>query len=265
MRFFKAELQPGVLLPPQHEFQDKFGGLPWGLPADRWPVCATCGQPLSLLAQLRHHAERLNLGRDCRILHVFQCADWWNTCCHPFEWGSGSSACFILEPEQMGSGLTPLPARVGNAEDPWAWFGHPTTRVTAWVEREESIPAEHWDAYFGERWWEVPFELREAIDFGPKLGGIPFWGNVGTSDHLPAPWRLAVQFPDYISFPAAMPDDFNQMTDECGTTLIKNAWRSEDGSGWDVQWANFATGVGYVYVNDEADPPSCYFTWQRVI
>jgi hypothetical protein len=265
MRIFKPELRPAVLLPPQATLDDKFGGLPWGLPSDRWPVCVACGQPQSLLAQLRHHPDRLDLGRAGRVLHVFQCADWANTGCNPFKWGAGASACFVLEPEELGAGLTPPRGLIGKADDPWAWHGHIAARVASWLEGEDSLPADQHDAYFDrKRWWKVPYEVRDAIDPGAKLGGIPHWGNVGPSDHLPRPWRLAVQMVDDHFFSGPAPEDFLQMTDESGQPLTRSVWESEDGSGWDCRWANFATGIGYVYL-DEANPPAARFTWQRLI
>jgi hypothetical protein len=173
MRFFEPDLRLGVLLPPQAALEDKFGGLPWGLPVTRWPLCAGCGQPQSLLAQLRHHRERLDLGRDGRVLHVFQCADWANTGCSPFEWGRGRSACFVLEPGELRSGLTPPPGAIGDASDEWAWHGHTSARVAARVVKEEAVPAEWRATYFdARRWGEGWEEVEDAISMGTKLGGM---------------------------------------------------------------------------------------------
>src|SRR5262245_15947067 len=96
---FIPDLQLGSLLPPQRGLEDKFGGLPWGLRTDLWPMCRHCGRPQSLLAQLSHDDQRLDLGRDGRVLFVFQC-------CHPpwkrdprecESWSSaaGANACLI--------------------------------------------------------------------------------------------------------------------------------------------------------------------------
>ena len=55
---------------------EKFGGYPEGLPLDRWPACADCGEALSFLVQLDHHLPRLDLGGEGRRAYVFTCQ--WN-------------------------------------------------------------------------------------------------------------------------------------------------------------------------------------------
>jgi hypothetical protein len=52
----------------------------------------------------------------------------------------------------------------------------------------------------------VPSEVKDAlISDGTKLGGIPYWGNCGPADHMPGPWRLAVQMADELVFPGPAP------------------------------------------------------------
>jgi hypothetical protein len=73
MRFFAPVLKLGTNMESQVQLEEKFGGLPWGLPANRWPNCRESGKPQSMIAQLKHHSEPLDLGKDGRVMFVFQC------------------------------------------------------------------------------------------------------------------------------------------------------------------------------------------------
>ncbi len=70
-------LAPGTSAPA---LRAKFGGLPWGVPPQRWPVCRECGHPMSSLAQIpvRGHLDYAGplAGRPDlagKVLHVFTC------------------------------------------------------------------------------------------------------------------------------------------------------------------------------------------------
>jgi hypothetical protein len=52
---------------------DRVGGLPIGLPDERWPHCGLCERPLAFIGQLTHDDERLDLGREGRVLYAFLC------------------------------------------------------------------------------------------------------------------------------------------------------------------------------------------------
>jgi hypothetical protein len=71
---------------------------------------------------------------------------------------------------------------------------------------------------------------------------------------------------DQHSFREPIPPGLRGLTDESGQPLEKNIYAHTDppGDGFDCSWANFATGVGHVYLNGEADPPACCFSWQRI-
>jgi uncharacterized protein YwqG len=162
MRHFVPVLKLGSSLPAQTRLEDKLGGLPWGLPASRWPMCATCGEPQTLLAQLRHHAERLDLGKEGRVLILFQC-NHDPGMCETWSGGSGANACLILEAEELGHGLTPVPTADTTVE--------PEVRVVDWREG-------------------VDDESEPAME--TKLGGIPSW--IQGDDEGPAkPWRWIAQ------------------------------------------------------------------------
>lgn len=156
-------LRRGDQMPDQTGFVDKFGGLPWGLPPDRWPLCHACRKPMILLAQVAHHTGRLELGRDGRTLHVFQC-NHDPGMCETWTAASGANACLILEAEHLVSGLTPLPTPDTSVET--------EVRVVGWTEGDEDA---------------------EEPAMATKFGGLPSWIQ-GDDEGPAAPWRWVAQF-----------------------------------------------------------------------
>ena len=57
----------------EKKLHNKIGGIPWGLPANKWPKCEECQKSQTLIAQFLHHPIVLNLGREGRCLYVFMC------------------------------------------------------------------------------------------------------------------------------------------------------------------------------------------------
>src|SRR5262249_28878341 len=84
-----------------------FGGLPVGLPEEKWPVCSECETPLSFLFQMQHHPERLPLGKEGRILYLFQCENGGE--CSTWELEGGCNQVLILEPEEITATTAPHP------------------------------------------------------------------------------------------------------------------------------------------------------------
>lgn len=87
----------------QSKLEDKFGGIPHGFPVKKWPCCSGCRRPMSLLAQLVHSKERLDLGgrvahsrnrgirKHCHVVDpdeiradraLFEEDNWWESRCH---------------------------------------------------------------------------------------------------------------------------------------------------------------------------------------
>ena len=95
MQYFVPDIRLTAELPPQFNLEEKLGGIPWGLPPDRWPACADCGKPQTLLAQFVHHPMRLDLNREGRCLFVFHCTQ--NPgMCDSWRGGGGANACFVI-------------------------------------------------------------------------------------------------------------------------------------------------------------------------
>lgn len=244
------EFIPGVNSPIH--FEDKFGGLPWGVARERWPRCAHCGSVQSLLTQLRHDPPRLDLGRAGRILYVFQCARWHENGCDSFDPASGANACFVLEPEELCAD--------GPVDSDATRLVHLETRVLSWEWHVETLRAEFAGDYFDPAdWWMVPIDERYAISGATKLDGIPFWGNAGPYYVPTGNWRFVLQLSDYHFIPG----DISEAAAAYLAAMNMPLLRDKSRAGWNCPWANFGQGVGYVFLSEE-EPIKGVFTWQRL-
>jgi hypothetical protein len=142
MQYYKPKLILGVLSPPQRDIQDKFGGLPWGFPPERWPLCAQCGNPMTFLAQFQHYCERLDLGGEGRVLFVFMCnLDPGH--CHTWKMDEGANAVLILEPAELKTGLTQPPSLGERAE-----MVEVEARVVEWITGEDPVSTDQYADFF---------------------------------------------------------------------------------------------------------------------
>src|SRR5215813_8364744 len=91
---FIPRFEVATLQPPQMRLIPKFGGLPWGLPADMWPRCRECSMPMALLAQLPHHGPALE---DQASLLPRSCVTRWMKC-------AGSYGFLTKRSKRVGSG-----------------------------------------------------------------------------------------------------------------------------------------------------------------
>src|SRR5262249_12913455 len=149
-----------------------------------WPLCASCGGPQSLLAQLRHDRGRLDLGREGRVLFVFACNDDTGKC-PTWDRNSGANSCFVLDAVELADGLTLPPVshgfpqrRLDRRLDEQV---HPEWRVTSWRERDDGIP-ESYPGSFGltqgppDGYDDTEYQgYWSAVPQATKLGSVPFW------------------------------------------------------------------------------------------
>jgi hypothetical protein len=165
VQYFVPDIRLTAELPPQFNLEEKLGGIPWGLPPDRWPACADCGKPQTLLAQFVHHPMRLDLNREGRCLFVFHCTQ--NPgMCDSWRGGGGANACFVIEPEDLLSALTPPPAKAATPER--------EARIVQWQEREDGVTAEQGAFFFDD---ERRLDLDEAVreELFPKASCQRVW------------------------------------------------------------------------------------------
>jgi len=233
-------LKLGVLLPAQDRLEDKFGGLPWGFPRERWPKCRHCNAPQSFLAQLSHHSKRLDLGKKGRILHAFQC-DTPETCPN-YEGDSGANAVVFLDAAELQTGITPAP--------------HPEmavyteTRVLEWKER-----------------------ARLSNTETTLTGGEPHWFQ--NEEDPPPPWKFALQMQFSYSFKGRAPsaDELGceVRREKGGKTVVELPKAPKvgapfcvyefDGS-WGVQTQLFGDSLIYLFVRTDGNSPQGWMLTQ---
>lgn len=174
MKYFVPNLEPTEELNSQITFQEKLGGLPFGLPAEMYPICKGCGNPMIFLAQFVHDKNRLDLGKDRRILYIFVCDEGidYDSPCESWDANSGANACFVLESENLADGETKSP----ESKTPVLR----KTLITRWTEFDDEITEEE-SRYFleSQKYDEIVFTefgklLNKTKDY-TKLGGLPYW------------------------------------------------------------------------------------------
>ena len=246
MRYFVPDIRLSIELPLQVSPQDKLGGLPWGLAPSQWPICQGCGKSQSLLAQFGHHPIRLDLGREGRMLSVFQCNHDPGMCL-TWEGGSGGNACFITEPEDLTSGLTPSPSDAPLVEC--------EVQIVEWIEKDDGITEAQAANFFV---WEKLSQLSESeiekVTTSTKLGSVPYW--IQSPDEAPTDgWKFIGQLDSMYSF--LSPPSIKK---SLGITKDREQW---EGRSHCCEGPNFGDGgVGYIFLRNTSTIPEGWFFWQ---
>lgn len=181
MKYFVPNLEPTEELKTQTTFQEKLGGLPFGLPTEMYPICKGCSTPMIFLAQFVNNKNRLDLGKEGRILYIFICdyegIDY--SVCESWDANSGANACFIVEPEILIADETKIP----ESKTPVLR----ETLITGWIELNDDITEEESRCFFEtqkyfletQKYDEIAFtEFAKLLDKTKeytKLGGLPYW------------------------------------------------------------------------------------------
>lgn len=154
-------------LSPDMAAVERLGGQPWGLADEFWPVCTDCKKRQSLLAQLSHHPQRLNLGAEGRMLFVFQCNHNPGKCETWFgSWGA--NACFVLEREQLQGTPFDHPPHAVDPDD------HAVV-ITGWQEFDDGIDEATAKLIVASLDDDVPDEIMDRLSVCTHLGGVPWW------------------------------------------------------------------------------------------
>lgn len=243
MRYFVPDIRVAQENP---NCTERLGGVPWGLPERLWPRCKNCSGPQSLLAQFSHSYGRLDLGREGRVLFVFQC-----NCdpgmCDTWEAFSGANACFVLEPEQLQTGDTPSPT-----DDPPL---DNAVVIVGWIERDDGLPSDLISHFRNDaEHLALPEEIHAKVTWGTRVGGFPKW--MQSAEEAPdQSWEFLAQLDSNYSFqvpPASM-----------------HKWIEADPNRFEGrthigQGPNFGFGLGYIFIKRAVPgvPEGCFF-WQR--
>jgi hypothetical protein len=282
MRYFVPRLQLGLLLPKQTRLEDKFGGVPWGLPRERWPNCRHCGKPQTLIAQVQHHPEWLDLGGPGRALYLFQCDGWWQSGCDTFSAVSGTNSCFILEGQELTNELTQPPSEVSH---------YPEARVLTWEENDDGISLESVPSFYDPTKIGLTTNLNLKLNwYGIRAGSVPQWPQGPQHCDLPggfSNWRFLFQVSDQLDLPGPPPDpellgsslvEYRIISEDGSlrqieTNAIEPTWRNpeapetiwhhpESGS-WGYMVANLGMGTGHVFLSQNPTELVGAFSWQR--
>jgi hypothetical protein len=220
----------------------KFGGLPVGLPIAKWPDCKECRIPMTFLFQMKHHDDRLSLGKDGRVLYLFQCEN--EGGCSTWEADSGCNKVLIQEPEEWSNeSITELPN-----------------------EKTMMLPD------LAVRNWETKVEAEdEKHPAWTHFGGVPVW--IQSSEEMGENYRFVVQL-DYGFHVKATNLSELPIGETSGYEGKKSyqlkvgeddfVWISEAGPNeYYCPFANFGdSGSGYVFVDTDKQRPSGKFIWQ---
>ena len=179
---------------------EHFGGVPLGLAPDRWPHCADCGKSQSLLAQLKHHAERLDLGGEGRVLLVFQCGHDPGMC-ESWDQVAGANAAFVVAASELSQFPTPVPDDNPPLD--------PAIEIVDWIAHEDGIPESERASFMGDASLSaMTDEQRERPVAATRLGSVPVW--IQNADEAPAGWRFAGQLDstDQVTYPGVSAPNF---------------------------------------------------------
>jgi hypothetical protein len=246
MRYYVPDIRVAADVPAgASQPVDQFGGLPWGLATNLWPKCSDCGKSQSLVAQLVHDPSRLDLGRDGRVLYVFQC-NHDPGMCSTWQGGSGANACFVVEREKLTAGLAVIPTDKPPIDN--------EVRVIRWLERNDGVPSSSFDFFFDETaYLALPEAERTSVPPCTKLGGVPYWIQ-SASEAPKAPWHFIGQLDSMHSF-LSPPNE-------------QVSWVNLDEERWEgrthyAAGPNFGDGgIAYLFLKQTGSVPIGWFFWQ---
>jgi len=185
-----------------------------------------------LLAEFEHSADRLDLGRDGRVLFIFQCSHAPGMCA-TWEAFSGANACFVVEPEELIRGTTDVPSDAPPID--------PEVSIVSWIARDDGLGPYAAEAFLTEQaFLEVPDAVLDKVTWSTRLGGLPRW--MQSADEAPRPgWRFIGQLDGTYSFlapPTPCP-----------------SWVSIDQENWEgrthvATGPNFGGGLTYLFLRE---------------
>lgn len=219
----------------QTKLRSKFGGMPWGFPAEQWP-----SDDLVLLAQIVHEPPMVDLGGDY-VLHLWH---WCDPDCFmdPPAYEGNRLFSTLLRRDELGDTLTPPPKETDLIGELF---------IDGWTENEDG---------FG--------------SFETKFGGEPDWRGTGGAYGLPAnagaflmqtdgSFQMEGSLGDFensgtmlryasgkVSGEKSKPNAPLAIEEYCGKLI--------------VSFADFASdGIAFVFIDKSTSPPTPRWTWSR--
>ena len=228
--------------------EDKLGGLPFGLPTSKWPHCRVCGRPQVYIAQFRA-SEIIRLGREGRVLFLFQCPD--GALCAAWDPSTGANCALILDEGQLTNHPTDAPP--GTEVEPEAiivgWEPVEPSSYVSYVGDTPTYGPDH-VGYKNKECGRFLLQLRGYLDFkGPvptpdQTGAEHSHYSGGQYGHdnvrVEQPPRPRRHFGAWSRGQTDVPGRPSQIS------------ISENGE-WGIEWANFGGGTAYVFMDDAND------------
>ena len=253
--YIKPIVQLGIFHTDRTGREDKFGGLAFGFPAQRWPVCSGCGCPQNFIAQFRH-SEHVNLGQTGRTLYLFQCPD--GAVCGDWDYRIGANAAVLVDEAEQTGTETPSPQNA-QIEPEGVVIGWQSVEPSQWISYAGDVPS------FGDCHEETAMPpgrfLLQLVGTLEPIGPAPsasetgaehlhYWGGQFGQDHMrtEAPPAERSFYGQWSRGQASYPGRPSQV-------VVR-----ENGE-WFVEWANFGEGTAYVYLDDEG--PNAFFFSER--
>jgi hypothetical protein len=165
--------------------------------------------------------------------------------CSSWEGGAGANACFVLEPEELHTALTTLPAD-----------GPPIgrdVRIERWLEMNDGISESEALAFFTDRgFYDLSKETIRRPAQVTRLGSVPSWVQ-SPHDGPGDGWRFIGQLDCYYSF-YTRPRNYVGLSPD----LKRQFGRTHVGEG-----PNFGDcGIGYIFLRNGMSVPEGWFFWQ---
>jgi hypothetical protein len=166
--------------------------------------------------------------------------------CSTWEGSSGANACFVVEPEDLIDGPSPIPDDQPQIER--------EVRVIRWLERDDGITASQADSFFEvSTFLKLPDEVIARATEITRLGSVPSW--IQSPDEGPKDgWRFAGQLDSFYSFFTPP----RQTGSGINPDPHQRAGRTHSCPG-----PNFGDcGIGYIFLRTEKSIPEAWFFWQ---
>lgn len=285
MRYFAPRFQIATLAGEQKKLLSKIGGISWGLPADRWPICRQCERQERLLAQLCHEPPMLDLGSPSAVLHLFQCME-----CGGIDYTCGNiEDCgrdtLVIDRSELGEGLSLIPGYDDLSDLGKELIGE--FWITGWEEGDDGIPAMRLPEFFDERKLRKIHNEFPDIDWfdsqmRTRFGGTPRWSGNGPMSFPEPPFEFSFQLDNWLFLPGLppKPNEAGCMVLELDDTAKWETARptpdmTRMNAPWVIQhegsddhhyaeYTNFGSdGTAYVFVDRSRKPYTFKWFWNR--
>jgi len=269
MKSFLPRFRVATLTAEPARFRSKIGGVPWGLPIEKWPYC--CNAPQKLLAQILHEPPYVNLGGDF-VLYLFQCLE----CCGIDQEGRGVALV-------KRSDISDSPVTVADY-DRQSELGESLIGelfFDGWDMVDDGIPESRLTGFFEERrYWALQDDFPEIRWFADmsRFGGSPRWTGNGPLNPPSSPFEFLFQLNTWLDVPGPPPSPAEigcPIHIHASPTVFQRQSRTKANAPWSachdqqadhfsVEFTNLGTdGALYVFIDRTPSIPSVMWYWNR--